>query len=369
MQEKLLINFLKYYPKDKNKIWGVRFYFFRDDFRRKKQVLKPKYTSIDFLIENKNVILIDDVLYTGRSIRSSLDSIVTFGRPKKIELLVLINRRFSRELPIEPKYVGKSVDVINFERVLVDWNSRNVLLLISNMYELSVKHMLGIKGLTPNDINLIFDVAKNFKEVISRPIKKVPTLRDITIANLFFENSTRTKLSFELAEKRLSADVLNFSSSNSSLSKGESLIDTVNNILAMKVDMVVIRHPDPGVAYFLSKNVDSVIINAGDGAHEHPTQALLDSYSINEKLGTIKGKNILIVGDIKHSRVALSNIFCLQKMGANVRVCAPPTLVPKNINDLNVEVSYNLEESLNWCDVANVLRIQVRETKFKILHH
>ena len=233
------------------------------------------------------------------------------------------------------------------------------------MYELSVKHMLGIKGLNPNDINLIFDVAKNFKEVISRPIKKVPTLRDITIANLFFENSTRTKLSFELAEKRLSADVLNFSSSNSSLSKGESLIDTVNNILAMKVDMVVIRHPDPGVAYFLSKNVDSVIINAGDGAHEHPTQALLDSYSINEKLGTIKGKNILIVGDIKHSRVALSNIFCLQKMGANVRVCAPPTLVPKNINDLNVEVSYNLEESLNWCDVANVLRIQLERQNLK----
>ena len=233
------------------------------------------------------------------------------------------------------------------------------------MYELSVKHMLGIKGLTPNDINLIFDVAKNFKEVISRPIKKVPTLRDITIANLFFENSTRTKLSFELAEKRLSADVLNFSSSNSSLSKGESLIDTVNNILAMKVDMVVIRHPDPGVAYFLSKNVDSVIINAGDGTHEHPTQALLDSYSINEKLGTIKGKNILIVGDIKHSRVALSNIFCLQKMGANVRVCAPPTLVPKNINDLNVEVSFNLEESLNWCDVANVLRIQLERQNLK----
>ncbi len=233
------------------------------------------------------------------------------------------------------------------------------------MSELSVNHMLGIKELTSSDINLIFDVATNFKEVISRPIKKVPTLRDITVANLFFENSTRTKLSFELAEKRLSADVLNFSSSNSSLSKGESLIDTVNNILAMKVDMVVIRHPDPGVASFLSKHVNSVIINAGDGTHEHPTQALLDSFSINEKLGNVKGKNVLIIGDIKHSRVALSNIFCLKKLGANVKVCAPPTLIPRNIKDLNIQVSYNLEESLNWCDVANVLRIQLERQNLK----
>jgi len=233
------------------------------------------------------------------------------------------------------------------------------------MSELSVNHMLGIKELTSSDINLIFDVATNFKEVISRPIKKVPTLRDITVANLFFENSTRTKLSFELAEKRLSADVLNFSSSNSSLSKGESLIDTVNNILAMKVDMVVIRHPDPGVASFLSKHVNSVIINAGDGTHEHPTQALLDSFSINEKLGNVKGKNVLIIGDIKHSRVALSNIFCLKKLGANVKVCSPPTLIPRNIKDLNIQVSYNLEESLNWCDVANVLRIQLERQNLK----
>jgi len=236
---------------------------------------------------------------------------------------------------------------------------------MSNMSELSVNHMLGIKDLKSSDINLIFDVASKFKEVISRPIKKVPTLRDITIANLFFENSTRTKLSFELAEKRLSADILNFSSSNSSVSKGESLIDTVNNILAMKVDMVVIRHPNPGVANFLSKNVNSVIINAGDGAHEHPTQALLDSYSILEKLHTLKGKNILLVGDIKHSRVALSNIFCLKKMGANVRVCSPPTLIPKNIYDLGVEVSSDIEESLNWCDVANVLRIQLERQNLK----
>ena len=233
------------------------------------------------------------------------------------------------------------------------------------MAELRVNHMLGIKELTSSDINLIFDVATNFKEVISRPIKKVPTLRDITVANLFFENSTRTKLSFELAEKRLSADVLNFSSSNSSLSKGESLIDTVNNILAMKVDMVVIRHPDPGVASFLSKHVNSVIINAGDGTHEHPTQALLDSFSINEKLGNVKGKNVLIIGDIKHSRVALSNIFCLKKLGANVKVCAPPTLIPRNIKDLNIQVSYDLEESLNWCDVANVLRIQLERQNLK----
>ena len=233
------------------------------------------------------------------------------------------------------------------------------------MPELSVNHMLGIKDLKSSDINLIFDVASKFKEVISRPIKKVPTLRDITIANLFFENSTRTKLSFELAEKRLSADILNFSSSNSSVSKGESLIDTVNNILAMKVDMVVIRHPNPGVANFLSKNVNSVIINAGDGAHEHPTQALLDSYSILEKLHTLKGKNILLVGDIKHSRVALSNIFCLKKMGANIRVCSPPTLIPKNIRDLGVQVSSDIEESLNWCDVANVLRIQLERQNLK----
>ena len=233
------------------------------------------------------------------------------------------------------------------------------------MSELSVNHMLGIKDLKSSDINLIFDVASKFKEVISRPIKKVPTLRDITIANLFFENSTRTKLSFELAEKRLSADILNFSSSNSSVSKGESLIDTVNNILAMKVDMVVIRHPNPGVANFLSKNVNSVIINAGDGAHEHPTQALLDSYSILEKLHTLKGKNILLVGDIKHSRVALSNIFCLKKMGANIRVCSPPTLIPKNIHDLGVQVSSDIEESLNWCDVANVLRIQLERQNLK----
>ena len=236
---------------------------------------------------------------------------------------------------------------------------------MSNMSELSVNHMLGIKDLNSSDINLIFDVASKFKEIISRPIKKVPTLRDITIANLFFENSTRTKLSFELAEKRLSADILNFSSSNSSVSKGESLVDTVNNILAMKVDMVVIRHPNPGVANFLSKNVNSVIINAGDGAHEHPTQALLDAYSILEKLHTLKGKNILLVGDIRHSRVALSNIFCLKKMGANVRVCAPPTLIPKNIRDLNVEISSDIEDSLNWCDVANVLRIQLERQNLK----
>jgi len=233
------------------------------------------------------------------------------------------------------------------------------------MSDLSVNHMLGIKNLNSADINLIFDFASKFKEVLSRPIKKVPTLRDVTIANLFFENSTRTKLSFELAEKRLSADIINFSSSNSSLSKGESLIDTVNNILAMKVDMVVIRHPDPGVANFLSKNVNSVIINAGDGSHEHPTQALLDSYSILERLNTLKRKNILLVGDIKHSRVALSNIFCLKKMGANVRVCAPPTLIPKNIRDLNVEISSDIEDSLNWCDVANVLRIQLERQNLK----
>ena len=233
------------------------------------------------------------------------------------------------------------------------------------MRDFSVNHLLGIKELSTNDIKLIFDVSEKFKEVINRPIKKVPTLRDITIANLFFENSTRTKLSFELAEKRLSAEVLNFSLSGSSLSKGESLIDTVNNILAMKVDMVVIRHPDAGAASFLSKNINASVINAGDGSHEHPTQALLDAFSISEKIGDIKGKNILLLGDIKHSRVALSNIFCLQKLGANVRVCGPPTLIPKNISDLGVEVSFDIKDSLNWCDVVNVLRIQLERQDLK----
>jgi aspartate carbamoyltransferase catalytic subunit len=217
---------------------------------------------------------------------------------------------------------------------------------------------LGIKYLTDQDINLIFETADNFKQVINRPIKKVPSLRDITIANLFFENSTRTKLSFELAEKRLSADVVNFSSSSSSVSKGETLIDTVNNILAMKVDMVVMRHPYPGASVFLSKQIDSRIINAGDGAHEHPTQALLDAYSIREKLGDLTGKKVLIVGDILHSRVALSNIFCLQKMGAQVKVCGPKTLIPKQIESLGVRYEPNLENGLNWCDVVNMLRIQ-----------
>jgi len=233
------------------------------------------------------------------------------------------------------------------------------------MKNLSVNHLLGIKHLNKDDINLIFHLADSFKEVLARPIKKVPTLRDVTIANLFFESSTRTRISFELAEKRLSADVINFSASTSSLSKGESLIDTANNILAMKVDMIVLRHPYPGAAEFLSNNVNSVIINAGDGSHEHPTQALLDAYSIQEKLGTIKNKNILIIGDIKHSRVALSNIFCLKKMGANVRVCGPSTLLPKYLDTLGVEVSYDVHESIKWCDVANVLRIQLERQKIK----
>ena len=226
------------------------------------------------------------------------------------------------------------------------------------MSELSVEHLLGIKYLTPKDIELIFETADNFKQVINRPIKKVPTLRDITVANLFFENSTRTKLSFELAEKRLSADVVNFSSSSSSVSKGETLVDTVNNILAMKVDMVVMRHPFPGAGIFLSKHVNSKIINAGDGAHEHPTQALLDNYSIREKLGEVAGKKVVIVGDVLHSRVALSNIFCLQKLGAQVKVCGPKTMIPKYIKSLGVEVELDLKKALEWCDVANMLRIQ-----------
>lgn len=224
--------------------------------------------------------------------------------------------------------------------------------------ELSVNHLLGIKYITEADIQLIFETADHFKEVINRPIKKVPSLRDITIANLFFENSTRTKLSFELAEKRLSADVINFASSSSSVAKGETLIDTVNNILSMKVDMVVMRHPNPGAGVFLSRHVNASIINAGDGAHEHPTQALLDSYSIREKLGDVAGKNVVIVGDILHSRVALSNIFALQKLGATVKVCGPKTLIPKYIEKLNVGVETNLRNALEWCDVANMLRVQ-----------
>jgi len=224
--------------------------------------------------------------------------------------------------------------------------------------ELSVKHLLGIKYLKPNDIDVIFKTADHFKEVINRPIKKVPSLRDITIANLFFENSTRTKLSFELAEKRLSADVINFSAGQSSVKKGETLIDTVNNILAMKVDIIVMRHGNVGAGVFLSKHVDAKIINAGDGTHEHPTQALLDSYSIREKLGTVKGKKIVIIGDILHSRVALSNIFALQLQGAQVKVCGPTTLIPKHIASLGVTVETNLKKALEWCDVANVLRVQ-----------
>ncbi|HNU57964.1 MAG TPA: aspartate carbamoyltransferase catalytic subunit, partial [Flavobacteriales bacterium] len=225
--------------------------------------------------------------------------------------------------------------------------------------QLSVEHLLGIKELSADDIELIFRTADGFKEVLNRPIKKVPSLRDITIANLFFESSTRTRVSFELAEKRLSADVVNFSSSGSSVSKGETLVDTVNNILAMKVDMVVMRHPDPGAGVFLSRHVDARIVNAGDGTHEHPTQALLDAYSIREKLGRVKGVKVLIVGDILHSRVALSNIFCLQKLGAEVMLCGPRTLMPRYINTLGVRVEPDLDKALKWCDVANMLRIQL----------
>jgi len=230
---------------------------------------------------------------------------------------------------------------------------------------LSTKHVLGIKYLNINDINLIFETADNFKEVINRPIKKVPSLRDVTVANLFFENSTRTRISFELAEKRLSADIVNFSASSSSVKKGETLLDTVNNILSMKVDMVVIRHPAAGAPAFLSNHIDANIINAGDGTHEHPTQALLDAFSMREKIGDLKGKKIAIFGDILHSRVALSNIFCLQKLGAKVKVCGPPTLIPKNINKLDVGVEFNVRKTLEWCDVANVLRIQLERQDIK----
>lgn len=225
--------------------------------------------------------------------------------------------------------------------------------------QLSTRHLLGIKDLTENDIQLILDTAKNFKDVLNRPIKKVPSLRDITIANVFFENSTRTRLSFELAEKRLSADTINFAASSSSVSKGETLIDTVNNILAMKVDMIVMRHPYAGAGVFLSRHIDAQIVNAGDGAHEHPTQALLDSFSIRERYGDVAGRKVAIIGDILHSRVALSNILCLQKQGAEVMVCGPTTLIPKYIKSLGVKVEHDLMKALNWCDVANMLRIQL----------
>lgn len=233
------------------------------------------------------------------------------------------------------------------------------------MTKLSVKHLLGIKDLKEEDIRLIFETADNFKAIINRPIKKVPTLRDITVANLFFENSTRTRISFELAQKRLSADIINFSSSSSSVSKGETLIDTVKNILSMKVDMIVMRHPSPGAPIFLSRHIDATILNAGDGTHEHPTQALLDAYSIKESFGDVTGKKVAIIGDILHSRVALSNIYCLQKLGAEVMVCGPSTLIPRNIEQLGVKVEHNLRKALEWCDVANMLRIQLERQDIK----
>ena len=233
------------------------------------------------------------------------------------------------------------------------------------MNKLSSKDLLGIKDLSLEEIDLIFDTALKFKEVLSRPIKKVPTLRHLTVANVFFENSTRTKLSFELAEKRLSADIINFSSSVSSVKKGETLLDTINNLLVMKVDMLVMRHPNPGAPHFIAKNINASVINAGDGTHEHPTQALLDSYSIKEKLGTLKNKKIAIIGDISHSRVALSNIYALKKLGAKVLVCGPTTLIPKYIKDIGVEVENDIKNALKWCDVANVLRIQLERQNAK----
>ena len=233
------------------------------------------------------------------------------------------------------------------------------------MKQLSTRHLIGIKNITEADIRLIFETADNFKEVINRPIKKVPSLRDITVANLFFESSTRTRVSFELAERRLSADIVNFTASSSSVSKGETLLDTVNNILAMKVDMVVMRHPAPGACVYLSKRIPANIINAGDGTHEHPTQALLDAFSIREKLGDLEGKKVAIIGDILHSRVALSNVFCLQKLGAKVRVCGPPTLIPKHYAALGVDISHDVRDTLRWCDVANVLRIQLERQDIK----
>lgn len=235
------------------------------------------------------------------------------------------------------------------------------------MSQLSTRHLIGIKQITADDIHLIFETATHFKDVINRPIKKVPSLRDVTVANLFFENSTRTRVSFELAQKRLSADTVNFSASASSVTKGETLLDTVNNILAMKVDMVVMRHPAPGACSFLADKINANIINAGDGTHEHPTQALLDAFSMQEKIGDLAGKKICIFGDILHSRVALSNIFCLQKLGAHVKVCGPPTLIPKYLEQLGVTIEYDVQKALAWCDVANILRIQMERQDIKYI--
>ncbi|MCS6975177.1 MAG: aspartate carbamoyltransferase catalytic subunit [Cyclobacteriaceae bacterium] len=233
------------------------------------------------------------------------------------------------------------------------------------MSQLSQSHLLGIRNLTTRDIELIFETADNFKSIINQPIKKVPSLRDVTVANVFFENSTRTRISFELAEKRLSADVVNFSASSSSVKKGETLLDTVNNILAMKVDMVVMRHASPGAPHFLARHIKANVINAGDGTHEHPTQALLDAYSIREKLGSVAGKKVALIGDILHSRVALSNIFALQKLGAEVMVCGPPTLLPRYVRELGVRIELSVRKALEWCDVANVLRIQLERQQLK----
>lgn len=242
-----------------------------------------------------------------------------------------------------------------------------VLTELSLMSQLSTKHLLGIKYINESDIRLVFKIAKQFKDLLQQPIKKVPSLRGVTIANLFFENSTRTRISFELAEKRLSADVINFSASSSSVKKGETLLDTVNNILSMKVDMVIMRHPAPGAPLFLSRHIDANIINAGDGTHEHPTQALLDAFSMEERVGDLKGKKVVIVGDILHSRVAMSNIYCLKKLGAIVKVCGPPTLIPKHIGGLGVGVEYNVKKALAWCDIANVLRIQLERQDIKYI--
>ena len=296
-----------------------------------------------------------------------------------MELCVLIDRRFSREFPIQADYVGRVIDTFPSQKVFVRWKENHGTDEVSagitanlklqnlklNFYlrflmSLSSKNLLGIKDLSKEDIQLILSTATQFKEVLQRPVKKVPSLRDVTIVNLFFENSTRTRFSFELAERRLSADVLNFAASSSSTAKGETLLDTVNNILSMKVDMVVMRHSASGAPHFLAQHIPAAIINAGDGINEHPTQALLDAYSMQEKTGRLEGLKVAIIGDIMHSRVALSNIYLLKKMGAEVMVAGPPTLIPKYIKEaFDISVTYNLKEALQWCDVANVLRIQL----------
>ena len=340
---------------------------YRDDFRKRIKQPQVSVSDITFDVNEKDVILVDDVLYTGRTVRSALNAIMDLGRPSSIQLCILVDRGH-RELPIRADYVGKNIPTSQNEEIKLkveEFDGEDAIYLIESenkwwsFMPLSSRHLLGMQNVPKEDIQLILDTANTFKEILDRPIKRVPTLQGKTVVNLFYENSTRTRISFELAEKRLSADAVNFSVSTSSVTKGESLKDTVKNIEAMKVDMIVIRHSVAGTPLMLTQLCDSNVINAGDGVHEHPTQALLDLYTIREKLGKLENLKVCIVGDIAHSRVALSNIFALKTMGAKVSVCGPSTMIPKQLEDLGVNIIYSIDEAIQENDVLNVLRIQL----------